>query len=89
MAKQTIDGVPRDLLERILHGCMFSLSRQQYDELRALLDNSQHQGEPVATEHCQNKINHLKQLLRNVRATLHFSPEDVLAIDAALMEDDE
>lgn len=31
---------------------------------------------------------HLKQLLRNVRATLHFSPEDVLAIDSALREDD-
>ncbi|QLG95314.1 hypothetical protein HZF02_26745 [Pseudomonas yamanorum] len=35
---QTIDGVPRDLLERIMHGCMFSLSRQQHEELRALLD---------------------------------------------------
>lgn len=35
----------------------------------------------------KSEINHLKQLLRNVRATLHFSPEDVLAIDAALRED--
>lgn len=35
---QTIDGVPRELLERIMHGCMFSLSRQQHEELRALLD---------------------------------------------------
>lgn len=34
----TIDGVSRELLERILHGCMFTLSRQQYGELRALLD---------------------------------------------------
>ena len=42
---------------------------------------------PVVVE--QNKINHLKQLLRNVRATLHFSPEDLLAIDAALREDGE
>jgi hypothetical protein len=42
---------------------------------------------PVAVEQYQNKINHLKQLLRNVRATLHFSPEDVLAIDAVLRED--
>lgn len=33
------------------------------------------------------EINYLKQLLRNVRATLYFSPEDVLAIDAALRED--
>ena len=32
---------------------------------------------------------HLKQLLRNVRATLYFSPEDVLAIDAALREDED
>lgn len=37
----------------------------------------------------KSEINHLKQLLRNVRATLHFSPEDVLAIDAALREDEE
>ena len=35
------------------------------------------------------EINHLKQLLRNVRTTLHFTPEDVLAIDAALREDEE
>lgn len=54
----------------------------------AELEAAQPQGEPVAVEHYQNKINHLKQLLRNVRATLHFSPEDVLAIDAALREDE-
>lgn len=44
---------------------------------------------PVVIEHYKNKVKHLKQLLRNVRATLHFSPEDVLAIDAALREDGE
>lgn len=44
---------------------------------------------PVEVQEYQNKINHLKQLLRNVRATLHFSPEDVLAIDAALREEEE
>ena len=44
---------------------------------------------PVAVKDYQNKINHLKQLLRNVRATLHFTTEDVLAIDAALREDQE
>lgn len=43
----------------------------------------------LVIEDYQNKINHLKQLLCNVRATLHFSPEDVLAIDAALREDEE
>lgn len=36
----------------------------------------------------ESKYDHLKQLLRNVRTTLHFSPEDVLAIDAALREDE-
>lgn len=36
----------------------------------------------------QQRIKLLEKLLRNVRATLHFSPEDVLAIDAALREDD-
>lgn len=35
------------------------------------------------------KHDHLKQLLHNVRETLHFTPEDVLAIDAALREDGE
>lgn len=59
--------------------------RNRVNELEA----AKPQGEPVATEHYQNKINHLKQLLRNVRATLYFSPEDVLAIDAALREDGE
>ena len=44
---------------------------------------------PILIEEYQNKINHLKQLLRNVRTTLHFTPEDVLAIDAALREDEE
>lgn len=47
------------------------------------------EGAAVAVEYYQNKINHLKQLLRNVRATPHFSPEDVLAIDGALREDEE
>ena len=36
----------------------------------------------------QQRIELLEKLLRNVRATLHFSPEDVLAIDAALREDE-
>ena len=37
----------------------------------------------------QQRIKLLEKLLRNVRATLHFSPEDVLAIDAALREEEE
>ena len=37
----------------------------------------------------KSEYDHLKQLLHNVRATLHFSPEDVLAIDAALRENEE
>lgn len=94
---QTIDSVPRELLDapaveselsRMTRRCQnaelaLKVQTGNYEALKA----SQPQGEPVATEHYQNKINHLKQLLRNVRATLHFSPEDVLAIDAALSED--
>lgn len=52
---QTIDGVPRELLERIMHGCMFSLSRQQHEELRALLDAPAVESElSRMTRRCQN-----------------------------------
>lgn len=110
---QTIDGVPRELLERLQIALSNSYCPERFllNELRAQLDAdkvnnrqmglmqfveahpikpaSQHQPAPVAIEHYKNKVKHLKQLLRNVRATLHFSPEDVLAIDAALREDEE
>lgn len=41
-----------------------------------------------ALDRVSEERNYLKQLLRNVRATLHLSPEDALAIDAALRDDD-
>lgn len=74
----TIEAVANDMAER---PC---LGKTRHYEVRKLYAE---QPPPVAAE--QNKINHLKQLLRNVRATLHFTPEDVIAIDAALREDEE
>lgn len=68
---------PSQLSDAFRQGVVWATSQQDYDLLE---------------EKCVGmsfEINHLKQLLRNVRATLHFTPEDVLAIDAALGEDEE
>ena len=92
MSNQTIDGVPvvwikPDVAKTLTKDeCCYAFGSQ--NPKGTLIPLYAAHPAPVAVKDYQNKINHLKQLLRNVRVTLHFSPEDVLAIDAALREDE-
>lgn len=84
----TLDGVSRLNSQQSEYECPDQVQRYDMDKFRGHLV-SHPDGEWVHIDQHTYIVGRLKQLLRNVRATLHFSSEDVLAIDAALREDEE